>query len=147
MNLIDCNARRKADRSAIFDAYFRIGQKHGATISCRQKERNPGFCGAGIHMEFARNGVGAMVTIYDLHGGEGGLVSWFNDYSGGRTPCRDFSNAMFAAAGDYKSGKIGRHKATSCGTWAELAERLDRGLALAAAGEAFEPSEPARLAA
>lgn len=137
--LHNLNARRAKERKAIRDIFSAIGEEARATVTVRPKKRTPGYSGPGYSMVFSCHGVGASVTISDLHdGGWEGLISWHNDYSAGRHPCRDFSSRFFAAVGDHKASNLARHKATSFGTWARLAGHLTKGLALAAAGEAFE---------
>jgi len=70
------NASRKADREKIAFALAAIARVHGASIERRDEPANNGYSGAGIVLNFALNGVGAMVDIDNLHGGTWALISW-----------------------------------------------------------------------
>ena len=131
------NASRKADRAHIAHELRTIADKYGAICREQEKPASAGYCGQSIHMLFTLNGVGAMLDISNIHGGTYALVHWYNELP---RNTRYFSPAF--AIGVMAS--IGRphHKATSHPrTWFELALCLDRGLSLAASGEAF--AEPA----
>ena len=69
------NASRKKDRAAIARDFVAIAERFGAAIERREEPRNIGYCGAGICLQFSLNGVGATVSISDLHGGKEALVS------------------------------------------------------------------------
>lgn len=143
------NASRKTERVAIADTLEAIARERGASVTVRRDEpRNPGYCGAGIDIQFRLNGVGAMIDINDLHGGEWVLIHWFNDreYSGepgamtARYPVRNFTSRFQSLTGGGGNGRP-HHKSTSHPRdWYSLAMMLDAGLMLAARGEAFEPS-------
>jgi hypothetical protein len=128
-------ASRKADRIAIAAAFREVADKFGATVEQREESPNPGYCGAGIFMSFTLNGVGAQVSIDDLHerhGMAGALISWYNtDY-----PVRDFAPGFNTAVGDNSHFSRPHHKATSIGSWDVLAARLQAGLRHAANGTA-----------
>jgi hypothetical protein len=128
---------RKHDRTLIADHLTELAIAHGATVERQHKEPVRGYCGQGIDMRFACKGVGAMVDISDLHGGEWALISWFNDTH----PSRNFTSAFSLAVRDGGNGRP-HHKATSHPRdWSSLANMLDGGLRIAARGEAFsEPS-------
>ena len=134
-----CNASRKTERVTIADTLEAIARERGATVTVRRDEPpNRGFCGAGIDMQFECNGVGAMVDINDLHGGEWSLIHWFN-HGSAYEKARDFTSRFQSMIGDGGCGRP-HHKATSFpGNWYSLAMMLDAGLMLAARGEAFEP--------
>lgn len=127
-------ASRKADRQMIADALTNIATGHGATVERQHRDGSPGYCGQGIGLRIACKGVGAMVDIDDLHGGEWVLIHWY----GTEHRARNFTSAFQAAV---QSGGHGRphHKATSHPrNWYSLAMMIDGGLRLAARGEAFE---------
>lgn len=129
------NARRKADREAIAAELTAIGERHGAVVTRRDMPRHVGWCGAGIDLGFSLNGVGAGISIDDLHGGDHSLISWHYRglEIGDAVPV--LTPAFNSAVGNYASRP--HHKATTSGTWQRLAEALDAGLALAAAGQAL----------
>jgi hypothetical protein len=134
------SAGRAADREQLCLALWTIASAHGATISRRDDGRNPGWRGPEISLRIALNGVGALVDISDLHGGDHGLIHWHNDYSESRDT-RNFAGAFKAAVSSFGSGSP--HKATtSSDSWQGLAKALDAGLCLASRGEAFAPSAP-----
>lgn len=139
------NASRKADRIRLANLLQRLGEYYGATVERRDKEANPGWRGQSIDLTFSLNGVGAMVSISNLHGGDHAIISWYNDYSGdvGRK-CRDFTSTFNGAVGDLGHGRP-HHKATTCpNSWSALAARLSAGLSTAVNGQAFRPvDEPA----
>jgi hypothetical protein len=139
------NANRKADRIRLANLLQRLGEYYGATIERRDETATRGWCGQGIYLSFTLNGVGAQVSISNLHGGNHAIISWYNDYSGdvGRK-CRNFTGAFNAAVGDLAHGRP-HHKATSCPRdWFGLASRLSAGLSTALNGQAFRPvDEPA----
>ena len=147
------NARRKADRESIARMFVEVAEKFGAVVERRDEPRNPGFSGAGICLSFEMNGVGARVSIDDLHGGDGGLISWYNErgyirpadgepgFGSWRYPVRNFSSRFNVAVGDTVARRP-HHKATSIGDWEVLAAYLQAGLRHAANGTAFiEESE------
>lgn len=131
--LNQCNASRKADRETIARALIELARARGAQCERRDEGRNLGYHGASIHLLFSLNGVGAMLNIDDLHGGDWALISWFNtDY-----PARDFTERFARIVGD-RAGRRPHHKATSHpADWYSLAMFLDGGLCLAARGGAF----------
>lgn len=131
-------ASRKADRTQIADTLEAMARDHGATVTERREEpRNPGYSGASIVLHFRCNGVGAMIDIDDVHGGEWVLIHWFND----AYPALNFTSAFTLAVRDGGNGRP-HHKATSHPrNWHSLAMMLDGGLMSANRGEAFsEPS-------
>lgn len=139
------NARRKADREQIAAGFVAVAEKMGATIERRDEPAFRGWHGAEIRLGFTLNGVGASVCISDLHGGEDGLISWFNDYSCQPRPANGdymalktyrFERSFETAVGSQGSARP-HHKATSGGTWDLLAARLQAGLRKARDGLAF----------
>lgn len=143
MSFNELRASRKADREKIADALAFIAEKRGATVTERREgPAVPGFNGQSIDLRFACNGVGAMVDIDDLHGGEWALIHWFNVH-GPDEPwtVRHFSARFQRHCGDHMQSRP-HHKATSHPRdWYSLAMMLDAGLMLAARGEAFEPAK------
>ena len=132
-------ASRKADRIKIAAALEAIAWHHGAETSAEDSPPNKGLCGASIGIRITLKGVGALISIDDLHerhGSQGGLVHWYNAVH----PARKFTHTFNGAVGDYGQYKA-HHKATSIGSWARIAGFVDRGLALAAADDAFLPGE------
>jgi hypothetical protein len=129
------NASRKKDREQIARNFIAIGKRCGATVERRDFPRTAGYSGAGIDLAFKLNGVGAQLSISDLHGCERGLISWFNDYLE-RGATRYFTPA-FNAAVDCLVQPRPHHKATSYGFWTRLEILLLGGLSHAAAGTAF----------
>lgn len=128
------NASRKADRDFIARVLIDIAQKHGAQFERREEPRNIGFHGAGIHLHFTLNGVGAMIDIDDLHGGDWALIHWHGTERG----AKNYSSRFNTCVGATNGGRP-HHKATSHpGDWYSLAMNLDAGLLLAARGEAFQ---------
>lgn len=128
-----CMASRKADRQKLADALTEIACKHGASVERMHSNANPGYCGQGIDLRIACNGVGAMVDIDDLHGGEWVLIHWFGTEHKGR----DFTPRFGTVVGSGGNGRP-HHKATSHPRdWYSLAMMLDGGLQLAVRGEAF----------
>jgi len=133
--LNQCNASRKGDREVLAGVLVRIAEKQGAEVERRDTPRNPGYSGAGIDLKFELGGVGAILSIDDLHGGDHALISWFNT----QYPSRNFTTRFCVCVGDRGQFKP-HHKATSCpADWFSLAMFLEGGLMLAARGEAFEP--------
>lgn len=129
------SASRKADREFITAELVRIAEKQGAEVERRDTPRNPGYSGAGIDLKFELGGVGARVSIDDLHGGDHALISWFNT----QYPARNFTTRFSVCVGDLSKPRP-HHKATSCpADWFSLAMFLDGGLMLAAREQAFEP--------
>lgn len=138
IDLDTLNASRKADREKIAEALLSVAAEHGATGERQDEPPNPGYSGAGILLRFTLNGVGAMVDIDDLHGGETTLISWYNDYSGPEVTTKHFAFGFRAAANAPCSTPRPHHKATTCPDgWDDLRHSLSEGLALAAAREAF----------
>lgn len=128
-----CNAGRKADRERIADVLCAIAERRGAKVDRHDSPPTAGYCGAGIDLRFSLNGVGAMVDIDNLHGGEWSLVHWHNT----EYPPRDFASRFCRHVGDTWRGRP-HHKATSHpANWYSLAMMLDAGLLLAARGDAF----------
>lgn len=134
-------ASRKHDRTLIADHLTELAITHGASIERQHREPQRGYCGAGIHLAFACKGVGAMVDICDLNGGDWVLIHWYNAYGDSHRSVRNFSPAFQSSVGSGGNGRP-HHKATSHPRdWNSLAKMLDRGLMIAARGEAFsEPS-------
>jgi hypothetical protein len=127
-------ASRKADRQQIVDALLASCAKHGAKVEQRDEPRNPGYSGAGIDLRIDCQGVGAMIDIDDLHGGEWALIHWFNTVH----PSRNFTARFRTCVGDYGQTRP-HHKSTSQPRdWYSLAMMLDAGLLLAVRGEAFD---------
>jgi hypothetical protein len=129
------NASRKADREAIARALCAIAAEQGAEIRRKESGGCLGFCGKGIDLRFSLNGVGAMIDVDNLHGGQFAIISWFND---GSSPCRNFSDRFNRCVGDLPLGRVPHHKASSVpADWYSAAMFLSAGLMLAARGEAF----------
>jgi hypothetical protein len=138
INALD--ASRKKDRELLASVFSQIGEVRGAKIERQDTSASAGYCGQGIDLSFSLNGVGAMLGIDNLHGGEWVLISWHNT----EYPARNFTSRFCGCVGD-RLGATGvsrpHHKATtSPGDWYSLAMFLDAGLMLAARSEAFEPS-------
>lgn len=130
-----CKASRARDREAIAAALLAIVMRHGAQVERIDSPPTPGYCGAGIDLRFSLHGVGAMIDIDDLHGGQFALISWYNTAH----PARNFTSRFCGMVGDLAKPRP-HHKATSApADWYSLAMMLDAGLCLAARGEAFEP--------
>jgi hypothetical protein len=139
------NASRKKDREAIAELMIATATDLGATVERRDEPRHAGFCGQSITLKFTLNGVGASMSINDLHGGETGLIHWYNarEYSppeegfpfGRSPPVRDFSGEFNRGVGSFHPRP--HHKATSSGGWQWLQLCLDTGLRLARDGGAF----------
>lgn len=128
-------ASRKLDRELLASALLALAERQGAEVERRDTPRNPGYSGAGIDLKFELGGVGARVSIDDLHGGDHALISWFNT----QYPARNFTTRFCVCVGDHGQFKP-HHKATSCpADWFSLAMFLDGGLMLAAREQAFEP--------
>lgn len=141
------NASRKADREKIAAGFVAVAEKLGAAITRRDETPTPGYCGEGIYLSFSLNGVGAQIDISDLHGGDYGLISWFNDYSAQPRPdngeywklvTHRFERGFEVAVGSSSDARP-HHKATSHGPWDILAARLQAGLRKARDGKAFIP--------
>lgn len=128
------NASRKADREKIAAGFVAVAEKFGAAITRRDTDPNVGYCGAGIDMTFSLNGVGAMIDIDNLHGGDNALIHWYNT----EYPVRKFESGFTVAVGQIPI-YAPHHKATSSGTWDLLAARLQAGLRKARDGKAFIP--------
>ena len=82
-----------------------------------------------------------MLSISNLHGGDGAIISWFNDHTADHRDGIAFRTRYYSPRFNRDVGQAGgrpHHKATSYGTWFGLAFSLDAGLYLAARGEAFE---------
>jgi len=129
------NASRKKDREQIARNFIAIGERCGATVERCDFPRNLGWCGASIELTFKLNGVGARLSISDFHGGDRGLISWYNDYLE-RGATRYFTPAFNGAVDCLMQHDL-HHKATSYGSWARLEMLLLGGLSYAAAGTAF----------
>lgn len=131
------NAARKDNREALAMVLRMLAEIRGASVELQHSEANPGYCGQGIDLRIACKGVGAMVDIDDLHGGEWVLIHWFGTEHKGR----NFTSRFGTVVGSGGNGRP-HHKATSHPRdWYSLAMMLDGGLQLAARGEAFdEPS-------
>jgi hypothetical protein len=129
------NASRKKDREQIARNINAIADRCGATVERRDFPRSAGYSGAGIDLSFKLNGVAARLSISDFHGGDRGLISWYNDYLE-RGATRYFTPA-FNAAVDCLAQPRPHHKATSYGSWTRLEILLIGGLSHAAAGTAF----------
>jgi hypothetical protein len=128
------SASRKADREFIVNTLLGLMERHGAEVERRDDGPNPGYHGHSIALRFTLNGVGAMLDIDDLHGGEWSLIHWHNT----EYPARNFTSRFCVCVGGVTSYRP-HHKATSQpGTWYSLAMFLDAGLCLAARGEAFD---------
>lgn len=136
------NAARKAEREVLADTLTMIATKHGASVERKHSSATRGYCGQSIDLRIACKGVGAMIDINDLHGGEWVLIHWFNaDYEG-----HEFTSRFGTVVGSGGNGRP-HHKATSHPRdWYSLAMMLDGGLQLAARGEAFEAKSDERSA-
>lgn len=133
----DLTASRKGSREILAELFTMIGYRHGAEIERIDSLATPGYSGRSINLRFNLNGVGAMVNIDDLHGGEHALISWHNT----KHPARDFTTRFCVCVGEHGNLRP-HHKATSQpADWYSLAMMLDGGLMLAARGEAFAPTE------
>jgi len=134
----DLNARcasRKADREFIARALIGLMKRHGAQVERRDDGPNPWYR-ASIALRFSLNGVGAMLDIDNLHGGDWSLIHWHNT----EHPARNFTTRFCVNVGDLGRSRP-HHKATSQPQdWYSLAMLLDAGLCLAARGDAFEPA-------
>ena len=131
------NAARKKDREAIAAIMIATATDLGATVERRDSERNPGYRGQSITLDFALNGVGAMLSIDDLHGGDEALISWYNAHYDGAYRVRNFTGAFTAGVGDFNPRP--HHKATSHGSWQWLQACLDAGFKLARDNMALTP--------
>ncbi len=131
----------KKQRETVARDFIAIAEKHDAAIERRDEGRNPGYHGPSIHLDFCLNGCGVMVNIDDLHGGDGALLHWYSTDAvwtdGSYTPPRNYTPTFNAAVGDHRQWRP-HSKATSNGTWEQLARYIDAGLAMAAAGTAKE---------
>jgi hypothetical protein len=136
----DLNARcasRKADREFIARALIGLMERHGAQVERRDDGPNPGYRGASICLRFTLNGVGAMLDIDNLHGGDWSLIHWHNT----KYPTRNFTSRFCVCVGEHGNFRP-HHKATSQpADWYSLAMMLDAGLMLAARGQAFAAIE------
>jgi hypothetical protein len=127
------HAGRKVDREFIARALVALAEVRGAEVERHDTTPTAGFCGAGIDLRFKLDGVGATVSIDNLHGGRYSIVSWYNT----KHPARNFTTRFCGMVGDVVKSRP-HHKATSCpADWYSLAMMLDAGLCLAARGEAF----------
>ncbi len=127
------NASRKKDREAIAALMIATATDLGATVERRDDPRNPGYRGQSITLRFSLNGVGAMVSIDDLHGGDGALIHWYNT----EYPVRNFTGAFKGGIGSFQPRP--HHKATSNGPWQWLQVCLDTGFKLALDNMALTP--------
>lgn len=133
-SLNNAQASRKNDRVFLALALTQVATRHGASVERREEQATRGYCGQGIHLQFACKGVGAMIDINDLHGGNRALISWF----GTDHKALNFTSRFDTMVGGGNTGRA-HHKATSCPSdWYSLAMMLDAGLLLAARGEAFD---------
>lgn len=135
VDLTKLNARRKPDREKIAAVLIDAAESFGADVERHDGERNPGYHGQSIDLSISLNGVGALIDIDDLHGGERALIHWHNT----EYPARDFAAGFNAAIADYNYRP--HHKATSNGGWSTLAELLKAGLRLARDGNAFRANQ------
>lgn len=127
-------ASQKRGRECIANALEEISMRHGAKVERRETGRNPGYSGAGIDLRIDCKGVGAMIDIDDLHGGDWVLIHWYNTVH----PSRNFTARFRVAVGDHGQTRP-HHKSTSHPRdWYSLAMMLDAGLLLAFRGEAFD---------
>lgn len=129
------NASRKKDREQIARNFIAIAERCGATVERHDFPRSLGWRGASIDLTFRLNGVGAQLSVSDLHGGERGLISWYNEYLE-RGATRYFTPAFNASVGDLGQFRP-HHKATSGGSWSRLEMLLLGGLSHAAEKTAF----------
>lgn len=133
----DLNARcasRKADREFIARVLIGLMERHGAQVERQDDGPNPGYHGASIALHFSLNGVGAMLDIDNLHGGDWSLIHWHNT----EYPSRNFTSRFCVNVGDLGQSRP-HHKATSHPQdWYSLAMFLDAGLCLAAQNQAFD---------
>ena len=126
-------ASRKADREFIARALIGLIERHGAQVERRDDGPNPGYHGASIALRFSLNGVGAMLDIDNLHGGDWSLIHWHNT----EYPSHNFTSRFCVNVGDLGRSRP-HHKATSHPKdWYSLAMMLDAGLCLAAQNQAF----------
>lgn len=130
------NAARKKDREQIARNFIAIAERCGATVERYDYPRTLGLRGASIDLTFRLNGVGAQLSVSGLHGGERGLISWYNDYRA-RAVTRCFAPAFNTATEAMRDVTRLHHKATSTGPWARLEMLLLGGLSHAAAGTAY----------
>ena len=135
------NAARKKDREQIARNFIAIAERCGATVERRDFARALGLRGASIDLTFRLNGVGAQLSVSNLHDGERGLISWYNDYLE-RGATRYFAPAFNTATDAMRDATQRHHKATSTGPWARLEMLLLGGLSHAAAETAFLAEEP-----
>jgi hypothetical protein len=135
-------AGQKRGREMLANALTDIATKHGASVERKHSSATRGYCGQSIDLRIACKGVGAMIDINDLHGGEWVLIHWFNaDHEGHK-----FTSRFGTVVGSGGNGRP-HHKATSHPRdWYSLAMMLDGGLQLAARGEAFEAKSDERSA-
>jgi hypothetical protein len=121
------NASRKGDREGIAWRLLAIVERHGAQIE-RHESRGE------ITLRLSLGGVGALIHIDAVHGGNRALIAWHNI----QHPARNFTARFCRMVGDLPKPRL-HHKATSCpSNWYSLAMLLDAGLCLAARGEAFQ---------
>lgn len=131
--LNDWSAKRKHGREVLALIFEVIATNRGATVEKIEGAANPGFHGQSIDLRISCNGVGVMLDIDNIHGGDTALLHWHNiEY-----PARNFTSRFCAVVGSSSSAKP-HHKATSFpADWYSLAMQLDGGLMLAARGAAF----------
>jgi hypothetical protein len=134
--LNDWSARRKHDREVLALVFETIARNRGAEVERSEGAINPGYHGQSIDFQFTLNGVGVLLDIDDLHGGDHALLHWYNT----GYISRNFTTRFCVNIGASTSGRP-HHKATSTpADWYSLAMMLDAGLMMADRGEAFEAS-------
>lgn len=121
------SAKRKHEREVLALIFETIATNRGAAVAVNRD-------GKAIDMQISLNGVGVMLNIDDIHGGDYALLHWYNAERG----ARNFTTRFCVVVGSSSSAKP-HHKATSFpADWYSLAMHLDGGLLLAARGEAFD---------
>ena len=139
----EITAGRKADREKIAAALVAVAAFHGAIVERRDEGPNPGYHGASIALRITHGRLGAMIDVDDLyerHGSRGSLIHWHPVYGGMRDDPGNLSDRFRTAARDYRGRP--HHKATTaCDSWGDMVERLGAGLAVAAAGDAWDAPE------
>lgn len=129
------DAGRKSGREYIAEAICAIVERHGATVERHESPTVVGFGGAGIDLRFSLKGVGAMIDIDDLFGGSRSLIHWHNT----EYPSRNFTTRFCRLVGSDCLRRPFPKATSRPADWYSLAMRLDAGLCLALANEAFVP--------